>query len=253
MSYNLDRDRGDDIIGVQEINCATSLARRHAALTVHEQIDLRALLEVAEITISLMHVIEHLIILLSTSLALAKRENDRPIISATSNALKVSLGLLEICNNELDMLVEAEIDICALLPEQGPPLILHPHRNRTIDSLQPNFAHNYTRFTKEQLRHLLKHLRLPDVVILPRRRYRFTGEEILIVCMARIATGDPWHRLIPINFGGGITRWTDAFKWFIDFVFTHFYHKISGKSLGMWRGQMSAFRRILHDKLTSPL
>ena len=59
MSDNLDRERSDDIIGVRQIIRATSLARRHAALTVHEQIDLRALLEVAEITTSLMHVIEH--------------------------------------------------------------------------------------------------------------------------------------------------------------------------------------------------
>ena len=215
MSDNLDRERSDDIIGVRQIIRATSLARRHAALTVHEQIDLRALLEVAEITTSLMHVIEHLIILLSASLALAKRENNRPIVSATSNALKVSLGMIELCQNELDMLVELEVDIRALRTEQGPPLILQPHRNRKIESLPPDFSHNYTRFTKEQLRYLLLHLRLPDVVILPRRRYRFTGEEILIVCLARIATGDPWYRLIPNNFGGGITRWTEAFQWFI--------------------------------------
>ena len=167
MSDNLDRERSDDIIGVRQISCVTSLARRHAVLTVHEQNDLRALLEVTEITTSLMHVVENLIILLLTSLALAKRENNQTIISATSKALKVSLGLIELCNNELDMLVEAEIDIRALHLEQGPPLILHPHRNRTIDSLQPDFAHSYTRFTKEQLRHLLKHLRLPDNVILP--------------------------------------------------------------------------------------
>jgi hypothetical protein len=27
-------------------------------------------------------------------------------------------------------------------------------------------------------------------------RYQFSGEEILLVCVAKIATGDPWTRLI---------------------------------------------------------
>ena len=133
-----------NIIGVRQSRHKTSLARRHAALTTHEQIDLRSLHKTAEIVISLIHVVEHLIILLSASLSLAKTQNDKRVISVTSNALEVSLGMLELCQNELDMLVEVEVDICALRPEHRPPLIIQPHRNRTIASFDPDFSYNYT-------------------------------------------------------------------------------------------------------------
>ena len=85
----------NNIIGVRQINRALSLARRHAALTVHERIDLHSLLASAETTTSLVHVVEHIILLLSTSLALAKRQNDHRLISVTSKALKYTFA----CSN----------------------------------------------------------------------------------------------------------------------------------------------------------
>lgn len=42
---------------------------------------------------------------------------------------------------------------------------------------------------------------------------------MIIVCLARMATGEAWHRLIPGNFGGGLTRWLEGFEWFVDFIF----------------------------------
>jgi hypothetical protein len=40
------------------------------------------------------------------------------------------------------------------------------------------------------------------------------GEELLIVCVAKIATGDPWIRLIPGYFGGEVRRCSFGFRWF---------------------------------------
>ena len=110
----------------------------------------------------------------------------------------------------------------------------------------------YTRFTKDQLHQFKVHLRIPNSAYLPRRRYRFTGEELLVVCLVDIATGDPWLHLIPVNVGGGLARWSDGFELFVNHIFVQFYHKISGTSLCLWSGQMGDFRRALHDKLTSP-
>ena len=67
-----------------------------------------------------------------------------------------------------------------------------------------------------------------------------------------MVTGDPWHCLIPTNFGGGISRWVEAFEWFVNFLFTRFFNKISGDSMRMWSGKMEGFRRMLHSKITSP-
>lgn len=108
---------------------------------------------------------------------------------------------------------------------------MYPIKNRRIDDLDANFAYQYTQFSKEQLHQLFTHLGLPTTVILPRRQYRFTKEEILVVCLAKLATGEPWNRLIPLNFGGGILRWSDALELFINDISVQFYNKISGTSL----------------------
>ena len=58
--------------------------------------------------------------------------------------------------------------------------------------------------------------------------------------------------MILMNFGDGLARWSDVFDWFINHMFIHFYHKISGKSLAMSAGQIGESRGDLHCKLTPP-
>ena len=94
------------------------------------------------------------------------------VLTKTSRSI---LALLELCEKELDALTQVEIYIRALRLEDHPPLILLPQKNRSIDELQPDLAHQIIMFTKDQLRKLYVHLRLSFTVILPRRRYRFTG------------------------------------------------------------------------------
>jgi hypothetical protein len=97
------------------------------------------------------------------------------------------------------------------------------------------------------------HLRIPNtVVIVPRHRYRFSGEEILIICLTHFATGHPWTRLIPSHFGGDPRRWIVAFHWFIDHLFVLFYHKISGRSIDGWIGHIHEFKRSILGCLAKP-
>jgi hypothetical protein len=96
------------------------------------------------------------------------------------------------------------------------------------------------------------HLHIPNTVVIgPRQRYRFSGEELLIVCLTRIATGDPWTRLIPSHFGGDDRRWSAAFHWFIDHLFINFYHKISARSIEGWIGHINEFKKIFWITLLS--
>ena len=60
-----------------------------------------------------------------------------------------------------------------------------------------------------------------------------------------------WHRFIPGQFGGGLSRWASAFQWFISHLFSNFSHKIIGNSLQQWVSKMNDFRKVIHDKLTS--
>ena len=41
-----------------------------------------------------------------------------------------------------------------------------------------------------------------------------------------------------MNFGGELCRWSDAFSWFVDLICVRFYHKISGKDLGMQKDEV---------------
>ncbi len=75
------------------------------------------------------------------------------------------------------------------------PLINSPPRNRSIDDLLEETAKQLTRFMKDQLHILLLHWRIPNVIVTG-PRHQFTGEEVVFVCLSRIATGDPWTRLI---------------------------------------------------------
>jgi hypothetical protein len=77
----------------------------------------------------------------------------------------------------------------------------------------------------------------------------FTGEEVLLVCLTCIATGDAFYDFIPAKFGGSTPKWSIAFKWFIDHVFITFYHKITGNSMLQWTGHIDSFQSVIAKKV----
>ncbi len=110
-------------------------------------------------------------------------------------ALKYYKCIFLFCSYEIDILIEEETNLLLLRRSQLLPLVNAPPRNRSIDDLSEETAKELTRFTKEQLRILLHHWRIPDVIVCG-PRYQCTGEEVLIICLSKIATGDTWTRLI---------------------------------------------------------
>jgi hypothetical protein len=99
----------------------------------------------------------------------------------------------------------------------------------------------------------MAHLRIPNTVVIgPRHRYRFSGEEILIIYLTWFATGDPWTRLIPSHFGGDQRRWSVAFCWLLIIFFVLFYHKISGRSIEGWIDQIHEFKKSILGHLAKP-
>jgi hypothetical protein len=111
------------------------------------------------------------------------------------------------CFLELDVLIEREDALLNVRAHQDIPIFNFPPRNHAIDDVSEEDAYAWTRFRKHQLRLLMVHLRIPNTVVIGRRhRYRFSGEEILIICLSRFATGAPWTRLIPSHIGGDPRR-----------------------------------------------
>ncbi len=148
-------------------------------------------------------------------------------------------------------MVEEETNLLFLWRHQLYPLINLPPRNRSINELSEDKAKELTMFTKDQLHLLLRHWRIPDLIVTG-PCYQFTGEEVLIVCLARIASGDPWTWLIDGFFGGDPRRWTYAFRWFINHLFVLFYHKILGRSMEIWIPQINNFKQMIVGHLRQP-
>jgi hypothetical protein len=159
--------------------------------------------------------------------------------------------LMIFCFYQLDSLLDQDDRLMNIRRRQWVPLAEMPPRNRSIDKLSDEDARSLTRFNKDQLWLLLLHWRIPEVIVTD-QWYRFSGEDMLIVSSTKIATGDPWTRLIPGCFGGDVQRWCKAFKLFVNHLFKQFYHKISGESIQLWLGQMENFKRIILDPLAQP-
>jgi hypothetical protein len=68
----------------------------------------------------------------------------------------------------------------------------------------------------------------------------------------KIGTGIPWTRLIPDNLGGDVRQWSAGFRWFINHLFIHFYHKIPGCSIEMWLDHIDDFKQAILDHLAQP-
>ena len=217
-----DADNDFEIIRVRRDHNMTSTSRFHAALTVHDMIDLWAINNAAETTLSLFHVVEFLIIPISTTLTLAQQQRNQRAVTTTSKALRATLGLLYLCMNELDIFIHSEINTRTLRSEDTSLIFKSSSEQDTRLSWSWILLHYHS-------------LHQRTIVILLRRHYWLTREEVLIVCLERISTRNPWHYLIPRNFGGRLARWSGAFEWFINFIYVRFYHNISGKSMSMWK------------------
>ncbi len=89
--------------------------------------------------------------------------------------------------------------------DQIAPLVTKPPRSQSINELTDEVAYSLTWFTKEQYCQMLLHWRLPEEIV-TKHRHHFSGEELLIVCVAKIETRDPWIRLIPGYFCGDVRR-----------------------------------------------
>lgn len=123
--------------------------------------------------------------------------------------------------------------------------------NRTIDALGQK-ARLYTRFTADQLRQLMSHLRIPAEFYLDDRRQCFTGEETLIMTLTFIATGEAMYRMLPSKFGMYNPReFGGAMKMLIRHLHDNFYHKITGDSLRMYVPWVDEYRFAIWSRLTS--
>jgi hypothetical protein len=62
----------------------------------------------------------------------------------------------------------------------------------------------------------------------------------------------PWTYFIEYKFGGDPRHWSAGYIWFINHLYFHFYHKISGNSIAQWQHMLPDFRTAILNRLGKP-
>ena len=163
---------------------------------------------------------------------------------ATQQQTQLQYGIVH-CMKEIQ-------NIRTIMESDQPVPRITRRRHRTIGSLTENKAYKWTGFKQEQLPDLLKYLRMPEEVV-TRSRYKYTGEEIMIMALTRIHTAESWMSLADGKFGGDARRSSELFQWFVDFLFETFYNAISGSSINMWVDHVASFRQAIWESFTELL
>ena len=104
-------------------------------------------------------------------------------------------------------------------------------RNRRIQDLSDYDCHRFTRFTQSQLLRMYHYFRIDPVLRIHNhgdRHYAFTGEEILLFSLSKIALGLNNQVLCMFIFGGCARRWSAAYKWFLFHLYDRYYPTIIG-------------------------
>jgi len=246
-----DYDEEDPFIGPRRPASGTNRAHRHCALTRALRMNASVALKLA--SVYLLHFQQTLLVSLPLLIVLLHAiQNNAPAVVV--NRLKLTvITSLAVCGRLLEQASSAlrtVRDILFVRRSEHQRESNGPERKRTIDSLTELEAYSWTRFTKAELVLLLLHFRLPEY-LWTRNRYRFTGEEVLIFCLTRIALGLDFTELVASKFGGSSTRWSEAFKWFIEHLYFTFYHRITGNSMMLWIEKIDEFRRVICYKVNA--
>jgi hypothetical protein len=93
--------------------------------------------------------------------------------------------------------------------------------NRTIDSFHEEQAYHLFRFQKNDLKRLMKALRIPETIITSGRN-KFSGEEVLLASLMRLCTLTTLDEMAKTYFGRDYTAWSRAIKWFNIHLYTMF-------------------------------
>ena len=74
-------------------------------------------------------------------------------------------------------------------------------------------------------------------------------EFVLVFSLTRLAKGESWADVC-LKFGYSRDKMGVFFYQFIRHIFTNFYHKISGTSMGLWLGVIDELRGYVWRKVT---
>lgn len=124
-----------------------------------------------------------------------------------------------------------------------------PEVKRTISSLSQEEAYDYTGFSKQHLRKLLRHLRFPP--FFECGGFIISGESALIIYLYQLRHGYSFTSMARDIFGGDPRKMTYIVRAAVHHIYNNFYHKISGRSMSMWTQWITVFRYAIWLRLVN--
>ena len=122
-----------------------------------------------------------------------------------------------------------------------------PPTNRRNSDITDEWARTNTRFTKDELRLLLLHLRIP-IKFRTKFGHVLSGETVLLISLVYMAHATPFY-LLSEKFAGNPREFGSFFKLFCDHLYTTFYHRISGDSLRSYVHRIDDYRYAIWKRL----
>ena len=127
-----------------------------------------------------------------------------------------------------------------------------PSKQReTISALGENEYRSMTGLNMSQLNLLLSHLRIPDCIRDHRSQRLFNDEASFLHYMTYNRFDITKLQLSLYHFGGDPRRFTYTIRTVAKYLYTMFYHKISGQSLRQWIPFVHEYRRAIWEKISS--
>ena len=123
-----------------------------------------------------------------------------------------------------------------------------PKQRESLSDLGENECRSMTGLSLSQLYLLREHLRIPESMCDHRSQRWFNGEAGFLHYMTYNRLGITKLQLSLYHFGGDPRRFTYTIRTVAKYLYTTFYHKISGQSLRQWIPFVHEYRRAIWGK-----
>lgn len=111
----------------------------------------------------------------------------------------------------------------------------------------PSLCEEKFRFSSSEIRRVYNLLDIPNTVILSNRS-KFTGEEIFLFSLNRMAYPSRLSEQALEVFGRESSQWSRAYKWFINHMYTTKCHLLFD-NIEWWSNYLDSFARIIERKM----
>jgi hypothetical protein len=204
----------------------TSFRYRHNALTAKSVLEVKLLKE------SICHIVG--------AIVKAKRQcKNREDHRFKQRIARLKLVLEVLATKFVERVTYAHVDVAPM-----------QRLYRTIDSFEDDEIPHLFRFrSKDQLRALLEGFGVPETVVILPQRYRFSGEEILLVSLLRMSRPyTVWDPVFKTLFGLDGSQIGSAFNWFVKFMTANWGYLMTN-NLDYWKPFFSSCAEAIRCKL----